>query len=96
MPHPASIICLLLLLCTQMLPAQTATAQAEGPALRDLNSHCPFTPPESREAWQARAKDLKLQLQVALGVFPAPQLDPVAPQIYGRVERDDYTIDKVS
>ncbi len=79
-----------------MLPAQTATAQPAGPALRDLNTHCPFTPPESLEAWQARAKDLKLQLQVALGVFPAPQLDPVAPQIYGRVERDDYTIDKVT
>ncbi|MCC7335017.1 MAG: acetylxylan esterase [Pirellulaceae bacterium] len=96
MPKLASIICLLLLFCTPILPAQTAIAQTDETALRDLNSHCPFTPPASLEAWQARAKDLKLQLQVALGVFPAPQLDSVAPQIYGRVERDDYTIDKVT
>jgi len=96
MPQPASIICLLLLLCAHLLPAPTATAQTAEPALRDLDTHCPFTPPVSLEAWQARAKDLKLQLQVALGVFPAPQLAPVAPQIYGRVERDDYTIDKVT
>lgn len=63
--------------------------------LRDLNSHCPFTPPTTVEAWQARAADLKLQLQAALGLYPQIELDPVEPQIYGRVIRDDYSIDKV-
>lgn len=64
--------------------------------LRDLNSHCPFHPPQSLEAWQARASELRLQLEVSLGLFPKLELDPVRPQIYGAVERDNYTIEKVT
>ncbi len=86
-----SIAGLLCLLCFS-----ATTVQADAPPLRDLNTHCPFTPPESLAAWQARAQDLKLQLQVSLGLFPRPQLSAVEPQIYGRIERDDYTIEKVT
>ncbi len=62
--------------------------------LRDLDSHAPYSVPDSLGAWQTRAADLKLQLQVATGLYPAPVLDPVQPQIYGKVERDGYTIEK--
>lgn len=91
MRHYLSIAGLLFLLC---VPA--AHLQADVPPLRDLNTHCPFQPPESLQAWQDRAQDLKLQLQVSLGLFPRPQLDAVNPQIYGRIDRDDYTIEKVT
>ncbi len=74
----------------------TLCAQGTEVALRDLNTHCPFTPPQSLGAWESRAADLKLQLQIALGLYPAIELDPVQPKIYGRVERDDYTIEKVT
>ena len=73
----------------------TSPAVAQTP-LRDLNSHCPFHPPQSLEAWQARARDLRLQLKVSLGLFPKLELDPVSPQIYGAVDRDKYTIEKVT
>lgn len=65
-------------------------------ALRDLNLHCPFTPPTSLEAWAQRSAELELQLQVALGLYPAVELDAVAPQIYGRVDREEYTVEKVT
>lgn len=69
---------------------------AEPVPLRDLNSHCPFHPLESLEAWQKRAADLRLQLQVSLGMWPALELDPVDPNIYGRIQRNGYTIEKLT
>ncbi|MEZ6133345.1 MAG: acetylxylan esterase [Pirellulaceae bacterium] len=62
--------------------------------MRDLNTHCPFTPPATLEAWQTRAADLRLQLQVANGLHPAIELDAVAPEIYGKLEKEGYTIEK--
>ena len=82
-----------LLLVLALYVAPSIAAETD---LRDLNTHCPFKPPATLEAWQARAADLRLQLQVSLGLFPQPELDPVAPQIYGAVERDGYTIEKVT
>lgn len=73
------------------VPSSAVLAQE---SLRDLDSHAPFVPPSTLTAWQARAADLKLQLQVATGLYPIPELDPVRPQIYGQVECDGYTIEK--
>ena len=69
---------------------------AQQPPLRDLDSHCPFTPPTDLGAWELRAKDVKLQLEVSQGLWPKPELDPVKPKIYGKIEKDDYTIEKVT
>ena len=65
---------------------------AEEP-LRNLDSHCPFTPPKSLEVWQARAAQLKLQIQTSVGLLPPPLLDPVKPQIYNRRELDGYVVE---
>ena len=69
---------------------------ADQSPLRDLDSHCPFTPPTDLGAWDLRAKDLKLQLEVSQGLWPKPELDQVKPKIYGKIEKDDYTIEKVT
>ncbi|MGN6545403.1 MAG: hypothetical protein ACTHK7_10175 [Aureliella sp.] len=66
------------------------------PKLRDLDTHCPFTPPESLEAWKERSPQVKQQLLVSLGLLPMPKLDPVKPNIYGRIPLDGYTIEKVT
>ncbi len=89
MPSHKTALLLVLILATQ-LHGQSASA------LRDLNSHCPFTPPMSLEAWQQRSADLGLQLRVALGLYPAVELESVAPQIYGRIDRQEYTVEKVT
>ncbi len=67
-------------------------AVADDP-MRTLDSHCPMTLPPSIEAWKARAEQVRLQLRVAVGLLPMPQLDPVAPKIYGRREMDGYTVE---
>jgi hypothetical protein len=82
------------------LQAQDKPSDAQGdlqkqvPALRDLDSHCPFTPPASIEAWQARGAQVKQQMQVAMGLWPMPKLEPVQPKIYGKIKLDGYTIEK--
>ncbi|GIW99456.1 MAG: acetylxylan esterase [Pirellulaceae bacterium] len=82
-----------LLLALSFLLMATPTS---GQDLRDLNSHCPFAPPESLQAWQRRADELKLQLTVALGTTPTIDLPPVRPSIYGRIAREDYELWKVT
>ncbi len=64
--------------------------------LRDLDSHCPFHSPAAADQWQHRAEQLRLQIRTALGLHPAPSLDPVRPEIYGAIDRGDYEILKVT
>lgn len=78
-----------------LLPTDHSIVHAQTD-LRDLNSHCPFVPPESLEEWKSRAEVLRLQLEVSLGLYPKLELDPVTPNIYGKIKRDDYSIEKVT
>jgi dienelactone hydrolase len=63
--------------------------------LRDLNGYSPFAPPATREAWEARKKQLREQILVATGLWPMPERPLLNPVIHGRIERDGYTIEKV-
>jgi len=50
---------------------------------------------ESREAWEKRAKELRTQVLVSLGLWPMPEKTPLHAVIHGKIDRDDYTIEKV-
>jgi dienelactone hydrolase len=54
-----------------------------------------FQAPQSAEAWIDRAAHLREQLQVTLGLCPMFPKTPLNPRIYGKLDRDDYTIEKV-
>jgi hypothetical protein len=76
------------------LTAVFAAAQpATGP--KTLRDDFPFTPPATSEAWAARAKVLRRQIQVALGLWPMPEATPLNAVVHGRVTRDGYTVDRV-
>jgi dienelactone hydrolase len=75
---------------------------AQPPAEDRRNTYRPntdtrFRPPEykSKSEWEARAKSLRKQVQVAAGLYPMPPKSPVKAEIFGKVERDGYTIEKV-
>jgi hypothetical protein len=61
----------------------------------DLNGYFPFTPPATKEAWEARRAQLRTQLQVATGLWPMPERGPVTATDHGRIQRDGYTVEKV-
>lgn len=54
-----------------------------------------FRAPATASAWRDRATHLREQMTVTLGLWPAPPKTPLSPKVYGRIERDGYTIEKV-
>lgn len=67
---------------------------ARGAASRDLNT--PYTFPNyTKEDWAKKAEALRQQIRVANGLLPEHEPTPINAQIYGRIEREDYTVEKV-
>lgn len=62
---------------------------------RTLNDYAPFVVPKTKEAWEARRKQLREQLLVATGLWPMPEKTPLNAVVHGKIERDGYTIEKV-
>jgi dienelactone hydrolase len=54
-----------------------------------------FTPPTDLKTWEARRKELREQILVAEGLWPMPEKTPLNAVVHGKVDRDDYTIEKV-
>lgn len=55
----------------------------------------PWTPPKSLSEWEKRFRTVRTQLKVANGLWPMPKKTPLNPVIHGKIDRDDYTIEKV-
>src|SRR5437868_4798800 len=62
---------------------------------KDLNGYFPFTVPKSQEEWNSRAAKVRRQIAVAEGIWPLPDRTPLAAVIHGRIDKEDYTIEKV-
>ena len=63
--------------------------------LKDLDGDFPWQPSPSIEEWKKRAEYVRRQLLVANGLWPMPTKHPLNPIVHGRVERDDFTVDRV-
>lgn len=62
---------------------------------KDLDGYFPWTPAASAEEWGARARRVREQSQVSLGLWPLPTRAPLNAVVHGRVDRDEYTVDRV-
>ena len=62
---------------------------------KDLNGYFPFTPSASREAWAARAEEVRRRILVSQGLWPLPTRTPLNAVIHGRIDRGDHTVEKV-
>jgi dienelactone hydrolase len=76
------------------LPEAVAEDVRSGP-LKDLNGFFPFDPPESREAWQRRAAEVRRRVEVSLGLWPPPSKTPLQAVEHGLIDRGEYTVSKV-
>src|SRR3954466_5343992 len=72
---------------------QPGDARLEPP--KDLNGYFPFVVPKSKEEWQARAEKVRRQIAVAEGVWPQPEKTSLNAVIHGRIDKGDYTVEKV-
>lgn len=61
-----------------------------------LDRPFPFTADYStKEAWEKRAAQLRTQLLVSMGLFPMPEKTPLNAVVHGKIDKGDYTIEKV-
>lgn len=65
-------------------------------SLRDLDSVYSFQAPATAGEWNARAADLRRQILLSAGLYPMPKAEPLNVKFHGRVERDGYSMERVS
>jgi dienelactone hydrolase len=91
------------LLASSTVVGQPPRALVEGKSLTDarlgelrsLNSYFPFEPSETPQQWAERKQGLRRHLLVSLGLWPMPSRTPANPVIHGRVDREDYSVERV-
>jgi hypothetical protein len=66
-----------------------------GTTVRTNQEGAHFKAPATAQAWRDRARAVREQMLVTLGLWPMPPKTPMNPQVFGKVERDGYTIEKV-
>ena len=63
--------------------------------LQNLNGYFPFKLLENAEHWAKRSAQIRRRILVSQGLWPLPTKAPLNAVIHGRVDRDDYVIDRV-
>src|SRR5205814_9876950 len=63
--------------------------------IKDLNTPRDFPVIGSRSEWTARANDIREHILVSCGLWPMPEKTPLKAKVFGKIERDGYTIEKV-
>src|ERR1044072_7462344 len=63
--------------------------------LKDLDGYFPFTPPASAAAWEKRAERVRRQILLSQGLWPMPTKTPLNPVMHGKIDRGEYTVEKV-
>src|SRR5438552_14391452 len=61
-----------------------------------VNTARSFPKIQSRAEWESRAAQIREQVLVSCGLWPLPEKTPLNAKIFGRIERDGYTVEKVS
>ncbi len=91
---PALLLPVLLLAAAGPAPGETPRDARLGKA-KTLNDSFPMTVPATKEAWEARRRTLREQVLVANGLWPMPEKTPLNAVVHGKIDRGDYTIEKV-
>jgi hypothetical protein len=90
-------------------PARPGTQKAliddSGPDIRDdprygrtrlLSDHYhAWTPAGTKDAWEKQARAIRERVLVANGLWPMPPKEQLKPVIHGKIDRGDYTVEKV-
>ena len=63
--------------------------------LRNLNSYFPFKSVANPSEWPERQAEIKRRTLLSQGLWPMPSKPELNAVIHGRVERDEYVVDRV-
>src|SRR5437870_923733 len=91
-----SSLCSLLIFLPVATPLGRAAPSARSAAWpRTLDTPREFPNIKTRAEWQERAREIRAQILVSCGLWPLPKKSALRPVIFGKVERDGYSIAKV-
>jgi dienelactone hydrolase len=62
--------------------------------LKDLDGYFPWLPSPTAEEWKTRSDEVRLQMQVSLGLHPWPTKTPLNAVVHGKIEAEDYVVEK--
>ena len=87
-------------IASMLLMASARAAQIPEEDARNTDIHTgntQFKMPvfSSREAWQERAAFLRKQILASAGLLPMPEKKPIHAEVFGKLERSGYTVEKV-
>ncbi len=74
--------------------ADNATTEASS-VIKTLNTPRDFPVIFSRDEWQNRARNIREHVLVSCGLWPMPERMPLKPRIFGKIEREGYSVEKV-
>jgi hypothetical protein len=55
----------------------------------------PWAPATTKAEWEKQSRAIRERVLVATGLWPMPPKEPLKPVIHGRIDRGDYTVEKV-
>ncbi len=99
----AFLLSLILLSLTTSAVAGTPRVLPEGKLpddkrlkrLKTLNDYFPLIPPKTPQQWEKRSERVRRQVLVATGLWPMPTKTAANAVIHGKVDREQYTVEKV-
>lgn len=77
------------------LVAQVPASDVRNRAVPSTDTHFTMPKYDSLSEWTARTAYLRRQILSAAGLYPLPEKTPLRPQVFGRIENGDYSIEKV-
>ena len=64
-------------------------------SIKTLNTPRTFPEIKSKTDWEQRARAIREQALVSCGLWPLPEKTPLNAKVFGRIEREGYTVEKV-
>jgi len=81
---------------TRVTPAGKTLDDPRLKPLRQLrDAYHPWKPPTTKDAWEKEATAIRERILVSNGLWPLPEKTPLKPVIHGKIDRGDYTVEKV-
>ncbi|MFQ5730888.1 MAG: alpha/beta hydrolase family protein [Planctomycetaceae bacterium] len=81
---------------SRVLPAGKLPKDARLGTPRTLNDkYHPWTPPKTKAEWLKERRRIRERVLVSQGLWPMPPKTPLKPVVHGKIDRGDYTIEKV-
>ncbi len=72
-----------------------AVQDARRGVVRSIEKYYEFPRYESMRAWLERKRELEIHILTSMGAYPMPDKTPLNAKRFGKIERDDYTVEKV-